>query len=137
MIRSNCQQDLFPKLQLLRLKTLSLQAKNISKSLSTKRRWSRGMILACHAGDPGSNPGRRIFFLKKFCSSKNRERKAPRQSWIGCFRYSSYMQWRINSYFFFWKKIKICSSKKFFFCSRKIIFRKNQRRKIILSAEQK
>ena len=27
-----------------------------------KRRWSSGRILACHAGDPGSIPGRRIFF---------------------------------------------------------------------------
>ena len=34
--------------------------------LASRRRWSSGMMAACHAADPGSIPGRRTFFLRKF-----------------------------------------------------------------------
>ena len=36
-------------------------------TLGMKHRWSSGRILACHAGDPGSIPGRcKLFFLRFF-----------------------------------------------------------------------
>ncbi len=38
----------------------------IQTAANLSRRWSSGMILACHAGDPGSNPGRRKFFIHFF-----------------------------------------------------------------------
>jgi hypothetical protein len=40
--------------------------------ISTRHSWSRGMMSACHAGDPGSIPGECIlllFFLTPKCSS--------------------------------------------------------------------
>ncbi|KRY77550.1 hypothetical protein T4A_831 [Trichinella pseudospiralis] len=43
----------------------------LSKSyLYCKRRWFSGRMLACHAGDPGSIPGRRIALSVSFCEQK-------------------------------------------------------------------
>jgi hypothetical protein len=38
-------------------------ASKIRTSHNKQRSWSSGMMLACHAGDPGSTPGGRIFLL--------------------------------------------------------------------------
>ena len=35
-----------------------------ARSYTLQRRWSSGMMAACHAADPGSIPGRRKFFFK-------------------------------------------------------------------------
>ena len=58
---------------------------NNFQNVSYKHRWSSGRILACHAGDPGSIPGRCMCFCFFLCYQSLKLTAATGRWWWLCF----------------------------------------------------